>query len=481
MNVLKKNKRIIFMLALITGVASVPLMTDYVLEGSSLAATLGQIRVMSEGLGKAFPLRLGTLGSMDYGYSAASFQANVFFLIPALLHLLGMGIGGAYKWTLFLCNLATAVIAYLCVKKAFHRQEIGLVGSMLYTWNHYRCSEMYLVGDLGEIAAWSFWPILLLGLKMLFSKKQNEEDYGGSWCILTLGFSLIAISSTVVLFAAGVVFVLVCLIMGKVTWQKHTLFVIIKTGVATFLLNAWFLIPMLLRLRDVSAVAPLLVKDVRGMGMYITQYLTTFPRAGGGTGLVEGGLKNVQAMGPGIAVTLLVILCMGLLFTGRFSKVDEHRLQMTKKTLLVGAVLVILSTNAFPWDFLQNKNMLFSILLALMYTPAKLGIGAGAVFIFAVCMLLELLADRTSEKEYNILLLLTTAVSFGTTQFLLGNILMNRRGVPQEGIEAMSTIEFPLILQESMIWRLSEMISLLAVAGLIVMGIIRRRKSVKRV
>ncbi len=87
-------KRKFWCLLLIAGVASVPLMTDYVIMGSNLSATLSQIRVISQGLGKNFPIRVGPLGSMDYGYSAASLQGNLFYLIPAFLHLLGMKIGG---------------------------------------------------------------------------------------------------------------------------------------------------------------------------------------------------------------------------------------------------------------------------------------------------------------------------------------------------------------------------------------------------
>lgn len=481
---LKENGRIAFFLVLIAGVVSVPLMTDYVMGGNSLAATLSQIKVISTGIGKMFPIRLGTLGSLDYGYSAASFQGNVFMLFPAILHRLGMGIGSAYKWTLFVCNISTAVISYICFEKSFNRQEIGLIGSILYTWNHYRCSEMYLVGDLGEIVAWTFMPIILLGLKLMYTRSREDKAYGQIWVILTLGFSLIAVSSTVLLFAMAIVFIVFLCIMGKETLQKRTMLEVVKTGTATFLINAWFLIPMLLRMRDVSAVAPLLLKNVRDRGMYAVQYLTVFPGSGGGVGFVEEGIRNAQAMGPGIAVIMLVILGLWFLFVKTDSDMEGARARMIallQKTLWVGLIVVILSTNMFPWDILQDKNMLFSIILAMMYTPAKLGVGAGVVLILAACMVLEIMAEWLEKRKFTILLLLTGAVSFGTTQFLLGNILFTRGFVRHENIESMCTIEFPLILQESMVWRLSEVLSCAAVGGLIVMWIIRRRKSVKRV
>ena len=36
----------------------------------------------------------------------------------------------------------------------FRRREIGLLGSMFYTWCPYRISTLYCAGDLRESAAW---------------------------------------------------------------------------------------------------------------------------------------------------------------------------------------------------------------------------------------------------------------------------------------------------------------------------------------
>ena len=143
-----REKRIILYLILIAGVVSVPLMTDYLMTSSSLASELSHIEVISREIGKVFPVRVGSWGSMDYGYSAASFQSNMCYLLPALLRLAGMGLGNAYKWTLFLYHLGTAVTAYVCFTKCFEKRDAGLLASILYTWCPYRLSEIYLVGDV---------------------------------------------------------------------------------------------------------------------------------------------------------------------------------------------------------------------------------------------------------------------------------------------------------------------------------------------
>ncbi len=239
-------------LLLITGIVSVPLLTNYCLDGSSLPATLSVITRMSQGIGTVFPIRVGALGTMAYGYSGASFQANVFYWIPALFYRLGLDLGHAYKWTLFLLNLLTALVSFWCFQGCSGRREIGWIGSMLYTWCPYRCSALYLSGDLGETAAWTFLPLIAWGLRCLYTEDAEEENGRRAGVILTWGFSLLAVSSTVLLAGAAVLTILTMLVMGRKTLQKRRLLTVCRTLALVLTVNAWFLIPMLLRLRDVS-------------------------------------------------------------------------------------------------------------------------------------------------------------------------------------------------------------------------------------
>lgn len=484
----KEMKGMKWYILLIAAVASVPLMTDYVLEGSCLEATLSRIRVISQGLGTVFPIRVGTLGNMDYGYSAAAFQADVFYLIPGLLHFLGVGLGEAYKLTLLLFNLLTAAVACRCFEKCTGRREVGVVGGMLYTWCPYRCSEMYLTGDLGEMAAWTFLPLLALGMKLLYTEDReggagSALEYGRLWVLLTWSFSLLAVSSTVFLFLAVAVTVLVLAAMGRETIKRRTLVVVGKTVGAVLAVNAWFLVPMLLRMRDVSVVGPMILQDVRSRGMYIAQYFTVFSWGGDGVLLGENGMYKARAMGPGIAVILILLFYLWILFArGREERWRRVVYGSTEgrfagRMLCVSAALMLFSLNAFPWDIFQNKNMVFSIILALLYSPAKLGIAADMGLIVTACILLGRFAEVMEEKSYKLLLLAVACVSFGTTQFLLGKILTTQNFVRQAEIEAFGNVPFSLVTEESIIWRFCEAVSVAALFVCGIMWIMRRRKS----
>lgn len=78
-------------------------------------------------------------------------------------------------------------------------------------------------------------------------------------------------------------------------------------------------------------------------------------------------------------------------------------------------------------------------------------------------------------------MLIVIAMSLGTAQFQLGNILSAGSFVRGDEIQALGSLMLPVVEQESVIWRLSEGISAVALAGCIAMWIVRRRKRVKKV
>lgn len=202
--IFKYSEKDMCLILLIAVVVSVPLMTDYVLLGESTAASLAHIENIYRSFGKVFPVRLGAMSMSPYGYSMAAFQADFFYRIPALLRLVGVSLGSAFKITLLLFNVITAFIAFGCFDNIFRDRKIGITASMLYTWCPYRITSLYISGNLSEVFAWTFIPVVLLGLWQLYGEKDNNEDTKTTpWIILTIGFSLILLSSTVVFFISA--------------------------------------------------------------------------------------------------------------------------------------------------------------------------------------------------------------------------------------------------------------------------------------
>ncbi|MCR2047370.1 hypothetical protein NSB25_08775 [Acetatifactor muris] len=479
----KQNKTAVkwnaFCLLLIVGVVSVPLMTNYLLGGNDLMVSLGRIEAVKQGIGNTFPIRTGVWPTADYGYGAASFQADVFYLIPALLRFLGVGLGTAYKLSLFLANLLTALIAFSCFRKCFRRTDVAMAGSMLYTWCPCRLDEMYVNGNLGETAAWIFLPIIISGLIRLYTMEQKEEEYSRLWIPFTVGFSLLALSSTSMLAVTLGMTLFILLLMGKRSLGEQIFLVLGRTGVTFMLINAWFLLPMLLRLRNVENVQTLLAGDFQAMGTYPVQYLSVFQWGGRGTSYFENGLAGARAMVPGAAVIALVLIRIWGIYAGKYREKNGQTV-LGNRLLLVCLALIVLSSCSFPWDFFQDRNMICSILLSFLQSPTKWAIPVCLSLVMTAGITLGQTAGQEGEKRCRILILAVTVVSVGTTQFFIGNVLKTAACIwPQAG--DLNPVPMPFVTEESMVWRLSELISAVAVCGCVVMSIVRGRNRVKEV
>ena len=164
---------------------------------------------------------------------------------------------------------------------------------------------------------------------------------------------------------------------------------------------AWFLVPMLLRMGNQETVAPMLANNFRGKGVYFLQYVSIFNWAGTGTDFVENGLVNAQAVGPGIGVVILLMLGCWAIFVGKYQDNDggvRSQWRIMKGMLVTGLLLMFLSSNVFPWDLMQNGNLLCSIILVMLYTPAKLCAAADLCMISFACFFVSVLSEKLEQE-----------------------------------------------------------------------------------
>ena len=96
MDDLKKCKLNRYLLLVIAGIISLPLIGEGLPTGVNLQASLSRIEAIKEGIGHFFPIRIQPLVGAEYEY-ATGFQADVFLLIPALMRFLGIGVEFSYK------------------------------------------------------------------------------------------------------------------------------------------------------------------------------------------------------------------------------------------------------------------------------------------------------------------------------------------------------------------------------------------------
>lgn len=293
-----------------------------------------------------------------------------------------------------LVNGVTALIAYGCFAGMFGSQTMGLVGSMLYTWCPYRCSA--------GTAAWALVPIVLWGLVSLYGESETEKDRKRSWLILTAGLGLLAFASISLFCIMLMAVLLFSCLMGKESFCKAKVLAVVKALGLSLVIGGYPLVSQLLQLRDPVVAGSLIPENFRMSGAYPAQYLGLFSVA-------DAGAKY-QELGMGAAVLFLVILYLWGVFAGKIKD------SFGKKILLWILVLLWLGSNLFPWDLLQNKNLLFSVVLAVLRSPVTWVIPAYAGLMWAACRVLQKLRDSGDEKLYKTMVAATVLTAFVMNQ-----------------------------------------------------------------
>lgn len=434
---------------------SLPLGTDFVNAGQDTAASLSRIKAVSDALFWVFPIRLVPLPQTAYGYSASVFSADLFYLIPAILYKLGFTIRTAYKLTVIVFQFITAYIAYFVFREIAQDRWAGMTAGFLYVLCPCRIYSIYGAGHLGEMFAWTFLPLTVWGMVRLFL----EKEYGHTAGILILGYSLVLLSWPVTFWGAVISFLVMFLLTMRESITKPMLLVLIKFGLGFGGINAWYLIPMIFRFRDASAVAPLLTEHIREYALYLNQYIKIFEFGGDRVNVWESGLTSAAAVSPGIAVIAVVVFYICNVFvTGKQDR-------KTNKLLTTAGIMMILSSNLVPWDLMQNKNLLFSIILGALQTPAKLAVIADILLITGVAVVFARMPKSAEVGRYAGAVCLT---GFLTAQFQVGRLLTTKGFIRDDQILEWSQIGYGVIAQESFFWRISEVITLATVAGIVV-------------
>ena len=402
-------------LGVIVLMVSVPLMVNYCIDGVDVSFYLSRLTKVS--------------------------PVNIFLLLPSLLVRAGMGAEFVYKLFLLALNIATAIIAYLCFRGIFQDRVTGLAGSMLYTWAPYRLNDLYCRADLGEAIALCFLPVVFYGLYRVYCEdagSMERRESGKIWLILTMGYTLLAQAYLLSFLVAAGFTVLFALVMWRKTFRKPTLILLLKTMAAFLVCNGWLFLLMAARLRDGSfSMAAFRGESIQSGGVFPSVFLQLFFINGSSFRTEETGTANIQPLGVGFAITAGVLVYLWLVFVGRYrEREDEGGLRSFGKGIgIAGAILAVLATNFFPWDYLQKRNGLFFRLVESLQSPARLMQVIVICFTMLTCIALRLIMRWEEAKTGRIFAMVTAMIALLSVQYLTGDIL--RTGEPRSlyGVE----------------------------------------------
>lgn len=229
-----------------------------------------------------------------------------------------------------LVTWATLLTMFYCCKKITHSTRISIMISILYTFATYRISDIYYRHAFGEVIAYTFFPIVLLGIYYVFYQ-QNKK-----WMTLAVGMTALAYSHILSLLMGIfliVGFFIIRFIQRKINWQCITS--VMKAAIVSFFASFATIVPILFYSHATKMHMP---------NLHLLKY-----EAINISQLFLNSLNN--QIGPTLSATigliLLIILAVSLY---KWKEINGW----TKDCFILSLCFIIMSTTLFPWDILQN-------------------------------------------------------------------------------------------------------------------------------
>lgn len=316
-------------------------------------------------------LRSGEIvsGGIDYlfydglGYASSLAYPDVFLYIPAVLRLMGVGIGTSMAVFLIFCNACCMFSMFYCIYRMSENPVAATIATVIFTTSFYRIDNLYTRFALGEVQAFIFWPIIIYGLYDLIFR-DFKKPY-----IIGFGFVGMLLTHTLSTALAVVVCVVVVLIFAKrLLKEPKKIIRLVITALCVLVVTSFYWIPLLELMNscELTVSHPISKASDNSVKFF---------------GIFRDTSIGYDVAGLGI---LIFALCITRVFiqvkalsnedTGKKNKVCEKNLVLfADACLFTGLLFAFLSTKSAPWgilahvfDFIQFAWRMFAVVTVML-------------------------------------------------------------------------------------------------------------------
>lgn len=417
MKTTREQKNIIFAMGVLLLFLSAPLFMDYM--------------PASDRLGIYFLEKKGIRGA--------------FLWIPVLLCRVGMSIQGSIKLYMLLANLGALVVSLYSFRKITGSAYAGLAGSFCYSFSVYSVYIRYETGSLGEITAFVFLPLVVLGMYELYSADVVEKRYlrNGLW--LFVGLWGVFLSHIPLAIVVSLFVVLGALVLYKKTFRKKTFFILAAVAGIVLFLSAGILIPYW----QAMLAGGLYAETATGItfaerSLLPAQVLLPFA----GESVYEAGVEiTKEYMSLGLPF-LVVLFTWG--YVGLAGQKEENRQEKKVAYVCIGLALlaVVMATTLFPWEAVQRLHWLPNVLLEHVGYPYRFLVVAVVCLSLAVSLLGKLVLKK-GKKAVLVFLLAVTVANVCSGVYLMNALLYtNEQSHSYEADEAHQNAAYLFYISE---------------------------------
>lgn len=411
----KKERRhvVIFGIGVIAFLASIPYLYDGMISGADLTYHLQRIEGVKDGLLTGqFPVRLEPRWVFDHGYANGIFYCNLLLYFPAALRMLGFTVTESYLLYCIALNIATAAIAWYCFGKMFRDDVVGLACSGLYTLSIFRVYRLLGTGAVGEGSAFTFFPLVLYGIYLIFEGKKEEREFRNSWIVLGLGYAGLVQTHVLSCEIAALMMVLLCLVYLPKLFEKERFLKCVQGAFFALGLSLWYLVPFLdyyftqdVKIRHASA------RTIQERGVTFVQELQTFWNFHDTAASTTERMQYTHPVGPGLFLIAGVFLLLLLLFLEVIPRGKETEKSFAIRSAGLGCLVLWMATDTFPWDALQTTSQTAATLVSSLQFPYRF-IGWGMTFLIVVVGYLLSFFRKNQKLFYRMgLVIVMTAVA----------------------------------------------------------------------
>ena len=411
----KKERRhvVIFGIGVIAFLASIPYLYDGMISGADLTYHLQRIEGVKDGLLTGqFPVRLEPRWVFDHGYANGIFYCNLLLYFPAFLRMAGFTVTESYLLYCIALNLATVVIAWYSFGKMFRDDVVGLACSGLYTLSIFRVYRLLGTGAVGEGSAFTFFPLVLYGIYLVFEGKKEEREFRNSWIVLGLGYAGLVQTHVLSCEIAALMTVLLCLVYLPKLFEKERFLKCVQGAFFALGLSLWYLVPFLdyyftqdVKIRHASA------RTIQERGVTFVQELQTFWNFHDTAASTTERMQYTHPVGPGLFLIAGVFLLLLLLFLEVIPRGKETEKSFAIRSAGLGCLVLWMATDTFPWDALQTTSQTAATLVSSLQFPYRF-IGWGMTFLIVVVGYLLSFFRKNQKMFYRMgLVIVMTAVA----------------------------------------------------------------------
>ena len=361
--IISKKRNIYLFLILLTIISSITLfLIPNMSRGHDLIFHLSRISAIKDNMklgiigGYIYPNYLG-----GYGYGNPLFYPDIFLYIPAFLSYCGLSVIASYKIFLVLINFFSVFSMYISVKGISNNKKSAIISSILYGFASYRLVDMFTRAALGETLAFIFAPLVIYGIYEIIYKDYKK------FYILVIGMSGLLLSHLISSYLMILILSVICMInIKQLLNEKQRIIYIIISALITILLVGYYIFPMLEQMisnkfwfNNLDTTSKLLERSLPIWSIFLE-----FPNH----------IFTKLWIPTGIGISFIIMIYY---FIKNYKKINKF----TKICFIIALVLILFSTNIFPWNLMQSLMSVIQFPWRLYFLATLLlSIGSGLLF-----------------------------------------------------------------------------------------------------